>query len=248
MPCWRGVGRTWNDLGARNPLGAILTRGGVLPTWTLEEFLATGRADAARFMADLERLAPTTGRRRALDFGCGIGRIARALTDHFDEVVGVDAAASMIHRARQLNADCKRCTFVLNRASHLRSFPSATFDVVYSRLVLQHIRPSIVRRYVPELIRVLAPGGALMFQLPEFPPVAGSWWKKRMPRIAIEQWRRTKHRFMRVRSTACVEMFGIDRAEVEEMIHRAGGRLLAANADRSHGAEGSGFEYWVTSA
>ena len=39
----------------------------------------------------------------ALDFGCGAGRLSRALAAHFEHVVGVDVSASMIETARALN-------------------------------------------------------------------------------------------------------------------------------------------------
>jgi SAM-dependent methyltransferase len=243
---WRWHGKTWDVLGERNALNAILTRSAGQPVWSLDDFFATGEADALRFMADLDRIAPGAGRARALDFGCGVGRITRALATYFEAVVGVDVAASMIQRARALNPECSRCTFVLNRAPHLRRFESGSFDVIYSRLVLQHVRPALARRYIPEFIRILAPRGVLMFQLPEFPSVVGPGWKRRLPRSIVTAWRRTKYMLVRRRASACVEMFGIDREDVERIVDTAGGRLLAVQLDRSHGSGGAGFEYWVT--
>jgi ubiquinone/menaquinone biosynthesis C-methylase UbiE len=259
MPARRSIGWAWDRLGTDNAFGAILTRDGQVADWDPAEFLATGREDAARFVADLARIVPHAGRGRALDFGCGVGRIARALSEHFDHVTGVDAAPSMIERARTLNADRPRCTFTLNRAPHLRTFATGSFDVVYSRLVLQHIQPRIVRKYIPELIRVVAPGGALMFQLPEVQtvdsrkafedaPVIGGAWKRRLPRGVVVSWRRLKYLFIRKRSGPMIEMFGMTRAEVERLIAGAGGRLAVAAPDRSHGEQGRGFEYWVTRA
>ena len=37
-------------------------------------------------MLNADRLVPALERRRALDFGCGIGRLTCALADHFDEI------------------------------------------------------------------------------------------------------------------------------------------------------------------
>lgn len=259
MAMRKRLGWAWDRLGQENALGAILTRDGRVAEWDLAEFLATGNADVARFLDDLDRIAPGVRRGRALDFGCGVGRITRALATHFEEVVGVDVAPSMIERARALNTECAGCSFVLNRAPHLRAFRTGTFDVVYSRLVLQHIHPSVVRKYIPELIRVVAPGGVLMFQLPgvmavdsrrafENAPVLGSALKRRLPRPIVVLWRRLKYLFIRKRSGAHIEMFGMARGEVESLIAAAGGRLLAATPDYSHGESGTGFEYWVTPA
>src|SRR5256712_11958153 len=127
----------WNRLARCNPYGAILTGlTGELPEWSVEQFFETGKADAARFMADLERIAPAVPRGRLLDFGCGVGRVTRALADYYESVVGMDVAPTMIAQARLLNRSCTHCAFVVNRPRHLGQVRSGTFDVVYSRLVL----------------------------------------------------------------------------------------------------------------
>lgn len=258
MPIWRRFGWAWDQLARRNALGAILTRDGEVGDWNLSDFLATGRDDVARFVTDLSLLAPSAPRTRALDFGCGVGRITRALANHFEEVVGVDASPTMIRQASALHSECRQCTFVLNRAPELRRFATGTFAVVYSRLVLQHLRPALTRRYIPELVRVLAPGGALMFQLPEpmwvdpreafeQAPVLGNAFKRRLPRPLVVAYRRLKYRFIVPDPGPQIEMHGMRKDEVLGLIRSAGGRLLEARPDASHGYPTvAGFEYWVT--
>jgi SAM-dependent methyltransferase len=257
MPNWERFGHTWEQLGRKNALGAILTVDGKLADWNIGEFLATGRIDVGRFLPDLERLSPNTPRTRLLDFGCGVGRVTRVFAQYFDEVVGVDVAPSMIEWAQSLHADCDHCRFVLNRAPNLRIFDSNSFSVVYTRIVLQHIRPAIVEKYIAELIRVLQPGGVLMFQLPEVmsvdsrrmfeeAPVSGTGLKKSLPKPVVLAWRKVKYAFLTTSAGPHMEMFGINRPEVEAHIRAAGGRLLEAKPDNSHGLEGNGYEYWIT--
>jgi len=246
----------WNALGRKNPYGAILTgAAGELPEWNLDEFFATGRADAARFVAGLDRIAPATRRGRLLDFGCGVGRVSRALASHFQSVVGIDAAASMIAQARSLNASCPNCEFVVNRGEGLRVFDAGTFDVVYSRLVLQHIPPKLVRRFIPELVRVVASGGVLMFQLPdEFPderttflnaPVVGNGIKRGLPRLLVRTYRRLKFPFVKGPKRE-MAMFGLPHATVLALLRETDARVLAIEPDQSHGPEPPGYEYWLT--
>ena len=141
--------RDWERLGERNAYEVILTGDSESTRWDSDAFFATGRADVASFMRGLSEIAPDVVRGRALDFGCGVGRITRGLAAHFQSVTGVDVAPSMIARARSLNAHVENCEFVVNYEPHLEVFEAGTFDVVYSRLVLQHIPLRTIRRYIP---------------------------------------------------------------------------------------------------
>jgi SAM-dependent methyltransferase len=249
--------RDWNSLGRQNAYGAILTSGsGVLSAWDPDAFFATGQADVARFIADLSRIAPDVSRRRALDFGCGVGRITRSLSPHFESVVGVDVAPAMIAQARALNAAFPNCRFLLNRESHLGMFPQGSFDVVYSRLVLQHVPARLIDFYIRELIRVLAPGGVLMFQLPEHiepairqflkAPVAPGTLKQHAPLFLVRAYRLVKYLYFLSTSGPRMTMSGLPFEQVTELIRRSDGQLLATVADMSHGMPGvRGFEYWA---
>jgi SAM-dependent methyltransferase len=253
----RRLGLLWDRFGRRNPFGAILTGpSGELSEWDADAFFETGRRDAGRFMEALSRIAPYAPHRRALDFGCGVGRMTRYLAAHFESVVGVDVAPAMIERARALNAELRNCEFVVNREPQLSVFATGSFDVVCSRLVLQHIPPRLVRRYIPELIRVLSPGGALMFQLPVafsplgvmlHGPVLGGRVKQSLPGALVRAYRVIKYLCLRVMSGRRMRMSGIPFEEVSALIAQSGGRLLTAVPDGSHGIPTvAGFEYWVS--
>ena len=131
--------RDWDELGRVDPLWAILTspeqRCG---KWDLREFFACGASEIGHVMQQATRLGFPRYRHAALDFGCGVGRLTRALAEHFDRCVGVDIADSMISHAREWHRDWPTCHFVLNTAGDLRSFEDKSFDLVYSNIVLQH--------------------------------------------------------------------------------------------------------------
>ena len=159
----------WEALGRVDPLWAVLTspsrRHG---RWNTADFFATGVRDVDALMKTAAALGLPQRRDDALDFGCGVGRLTRALAGHFERCVGVDISAPMLAQAEELNRDCDRCRFVLNAAEDLRAFESASFDLVYTKYVLQHLPGrALVRSYLGELLRVLRPGGLLVFQLPE---------------------------------------------------------------------------------
>ncbi len=159
--------RSWDRLGKIDPLWAILTQPGKDGNrWGVREFFRTGQQHVAEHLAHLTRLGIHVAHGRCLDFGCGVGRVTQALCDHFEECHGVDIAPSMIEWARRFNRHGNRCQYHINDAPDLRLFPDASFDLVISLLVLQHIEPVHAKRYIREFVRVVKPGGAIVFQVP----------------------------------------------------------------------------------
>lgn len=159
--------RHWDAFGRQDPMWAILTdpaRKG--RRWTAAEFFATGAEEIGAFMVEATALGLPRHRRRALDFGCGLGRLTQALAVHADSVVGLDVAPSMIEQARVFNQHGPRVEYHLQAAPPFAGVADRTVDLVYTGRVLQHIAPEYSRRYITELARVLAPGGFLSFDVP----------------------------------------------------------------------------------
>ena len=62
---------------------------------TTAEFFASGQREIEGILAGLDGQGiRSEARHRALDFGCGLGRLTRALADSFDEVVGIERSES----------------------------------------------------------------------------------------------------------------------------------------------------------
>lgn len=137
-----------------------------------EEFFATGR-DLARGLArELDRLPPSSPRaRRALEIGCGLGRLMLPLAPLFGEIHGVDVSEEMVRRARENLARIPHAHVHLTGGADLAAFADESFDFVYSYAVFQHI-PSrdVVFAYLHEARRVLKPDGIFRFQLNGLPP------------------------------------------------------------------------------
>jgi SAM-dependent methyltransferase len=135
--------------------------------WDADAFYAGGRREIDAMMRRAAELGRPARHATALDFGCGVGRLTRALGAHFDEVLGIDISEAMIGNARRLNAGHPHCSFALNVAADLGSLSDESFDLVHTRIVLQH-QPSraAIERYLSELLRVLRTDGLLVFQLP----------------------------------------------------------------------------------
>jgi len=159
--------RDWNHLGRVDPLWAIFTRRDKrLGRWDLDEFFLTGAQDVGQVMEVSTALGYPRRRDKALDFGCGVGRLTRALASHFGHCCGLDISDSMITRAQELNRSVQNCSFVLNDRDDLQLFADDSFDMIYTKWVLQHLpNADHIISYIRELVRLLRPDGLLVFQV-----------------------------------------------------------------------------------
>ena len=156
-----------------------------------DEFFATG-ADVMRALAsELKRLP---ARRRALEIGCGPGRLMRPMSRYFDEVHGVDVSDEMIALARERLKDVSNAHPRCAGGSDLAGFADEWFDFVYSYAVFQHI-PSrdVVFHYLREARRVLRPGGVLKCQINGLPQTAArytTWDGVRISGVEVKEFAR----------------------------------------------------------
>ena len=215
---------TWRALGTHDPLWAILSRpdkrGG---RWNAEEFFAAGEKEIAATEAFFQRLGRPRDHRLALDFGCGVGRLSRALATRYAEVVGVDISPSMLEQARVLNAHLTNVRFIENATPRL-PFAEASVDLVYSVITLHHMPRALQRAYVGEFLRVLAPLGLAAFQ------IAGGYsgdWRgvlyRMLPNRVLAPLRRRVHA-----TGAVAEMHTFEESEVTAIAAAASRSILYA--------------------
>jgi SAM-dependent methyltransferase len=120
-------------------------------------------------------LAKTRGRRRALDLGCGPGKIARVLAEHFETVVALDPSAPMIAAGRAADAgDHANIAWVQARAEDYES--DAGFDLVTAGSSIHWMDPAVLfpklARWTP-ILAVLSE--TALFPDPA-PPCGGDAW------------------------------------------------------------------------
>lgn len=215
--------RNWDGLAQADPLWAICTDPEKRDNqWTREEFFATGRKEieavlgyAAGIGIHIDKAAPV------LDFGCGVGRLTRALGRYFPECVGVDISPEMVTLARELNRDLPKCRFQLNEDVQLKSLPDNYFGFIYTSLVLQHIVRPCSHEYIAELIRVLRAGGILIFQVPE------RLHAKSLTRLRTRLALRSRVQSILGRPKPCaMEMHCIRESVVRKLVVQNGAQLL----------------------
>lgn len=186
----------WDTAAQRDAMGHILTNG---RAWNTDDFYAHGRAELDACLARLDQRRLRGKRRvRALDFGCGMGRVTQALADHYEIVDGVDASQTMIELATAHNRWPNRVHYSVS-GERLR-FPDGMFDLVYTMIVLQHMPQRFAHAYIRDFVRILHSDGIAVFEIPDGPDVP--------------------------HQTACLSMYGTPRAQVEQIVADAGGLVV----------------------
>ena len=225
------VRKTYEKLGESDPLYAVLSfreaRGN---KWDPDAFFERGRKEIETTIRQLGELGLEPANGRALDFGCGVGRLTQALCEHFDEVTGVDISSSMVAAAERYNRHSGRCHYLVNTSDDLAQLDDATFDFIYSNIALQHSPPDAARRYIAEFFRLLKPGGIARFQMPSGPRHDPGTWSEKLYALRRGPLRRL---WKRLRGKAPVEIHYLNRGVVEEIIARSGGRLVDVRVDGS---------------
>jgi SAM-dependent methyltransferase len=159
--------RDWDELAELDPFWAVLSEPEFTGGGSLDDFFSSGAGEVSGALDVARELGRPRRFGSALDFGCGVGRLTRALASRFDRCVGIDVSSKMLDVARRLNADVTNLEFVLNSRADLGMFESGSFDLVYSSIVLQHLRSETeIEGFVAELVRVTATDGITVFQVP----------------------------------------------------------------------------------
>jgi len=234
--------RTWDTLGATDPLWAILTHEDKKGRrWAADEFFATGVREIKTLMTELRAQGRAFGGRAALDFGCGVGRLTQPLTEYFDEVVGVDLSPAMVRLAQAHNRAPDRCRYIVNAAANLGTFQTGSFDLVLSYLTLQHMPPRYSARYLREFVRVARTGGTICVQLPASPTIRSAtvrvpfWHAKNSVRALLAR--------LGIGQGAKMGMYGLDRGIVCDVLRDAGARLESVTSADQFTPGWTGYRY-----
>ncbi len=213
----RGVRDTdadWRELGATQPYFGVLSHADFLSENitppAIEAFYATGQACITEVVGSLERTMGSTPAGRALDFGCGVGRLAEAMCAYADPVTGYDISPGMLALARQRGG----------AATYVGELPDGPFDWINSFIVFQHIPPARGFAILKDLMTRLAPRGVISLQFTvwrearlEPPSLAG--WKGPIRAIRRRLW-------LANRPKGDIRMYDYDLSQVVRVLNRAG--------------------------
>lgn len=160
----RTTDAAWEYYGRTDPYYGVLTadefRTANLTADAKRAFFASGERYIDTLLATVRQgLQPNFRPERALDFGCGVGRLVVPLATRSASVVGVDISPSMLVEARKNVVERGLTNVELLQSDDTLSRVTGTFDFVHSLITFQHIPPKRGVRIFERLVKALRPDG-----------------------------------------------------------------------------------------
>jgi 2-polyprenyl-3-methyl-5-hydroxy-6-metoxy-1,4-benzoquinol methylase len=226
----RDTDADWRELGRSDPYWAVISSDEYhsenLTPARVEEFYLSGIASMADIVRRIELATGARPSGRALDFGCGAGRLAEAMAAYVESVTGYDISPGMLELARSNGG----------RATYVEVLPDGPFDWINSYIVFQHIPPERGLGLMRELAVRLAPGGVVSLQVTIWredrhkPPPLTGWRKWLAPLVAQVRNARLPR--------GTILMHDYDLSAVVEIFNRAGVEDLTLSATDHGGHHG----------
>lgn len=114
------------------------------------------------YLPDVEAAVLRCGGRPVMDIGCGRGEWLGLLKDAGIEAFGVDSNAVQMDGARQRGLDVR----LGDAISVMAEAEDASLSVITAHHLIEHLPFDVVAWITREAMRVLAPGGLLLFETP----------------------------------------------------------------------------------
>jgi ubiquinone/menaquinone biosynthesis C-methylase UbiE len=233
----------WEALGAGDPYWAVLAAPRKKDDgWDKEEFFHTGTDEVNGLLQRLSYLGIKITSGLALDYGCGVGRLSRALAQSFQRVVGVDFSAAMLAEAQSANAAYPNIQFLHNNGNSLSAIAGNSVDLVYSVITLQHVPRTDQRALIMEFCRVLRPEGVLVFQTLSRPSIRTlkGWLHLVLSNGVLNIGRKIRHGSGRV-----MELYTIKKQQVLQLLTAGGMSVLEVERYDAAGKAFIGYRYYA---
>ena len=228
----RDTDADWRELGRSNPYWAVLSSPDFLSENItpegIEHFYRSGPEHIVPIAEELKALTGGYPSGRALDFGCGVGRLAEAMTAYASEVTGLDVSPGMLEIARARGS----------KVTYVDTLPAGPFDWINSFIVFQHIPPERGEAIIADLLSRLADGGMVSLQLTVWRDAAKHWPPPAEGGLKGFLHARRHRRWLQSLPVGHIHMYDYDLSRIVRLLNLAGVetmRLVSTNHDGHHG-------------
>ena len=229
--------RNWNNLAEEDPLWAILSDSSKKgKKWKIEDFFESGKKEITGLFNWLNKNRININFGKALDFGCGVGRLSNSLASMFSQVYGVDISSKMIELAKSYSYYPKnKLCFLVNKIDDSNIFPDHFFDFIYTDITLQHIEQNFALKYINSFLKKIKVNGIVIFQVESF--------KKNIFGIGKDLLKLVPNPLMNLSRKNRINMHYIDVQEVNELILKNNSEVLLTNKKEIKTIYGIIFNY-----
>jgi SAM-dependent methyltransferase len=153
----------WDRLATQNAVSAVCWR------HTEEQLDESGKVQASLLLRVLSHVC-WANKAKVLDFGAGVGRLAKYIAPQVASYVLADVSPVMLVKAQERLEGIENCCFVeLSGYDLLSAFPEeerGTFDFCLSDMVFPHLDRELPVKFLEEIRLLLKPHGRCWFQVP----------------------------------------------------------------------------------
>lgn len=188
MPGVENTDQDWSEFGKTDPYYAVLTSDSFhrdrLTDENLALFYQYGQTEVDQALATIRRhFDPHFSPARALDFGCGVGRLSIPLARIAGSVTGLDVSEAMLAEARARCAQVGLENIEFYKSDDRLSALNGKYDFILSSLVFQHIPPARGEQIFRRLLSFLGEGGVcsvqFLYHRPRRRLYQGYYWLRR---------------------------------------------------------------------
>jgi 2-polyprenyl-3-methyl-5-hydroxy-6-metoxy-1,4-benzoquinol methylase len=156
--------KDWEQVGRTDPYFGVVTHDKFRCSNLTEEnkgiFFRSGHDEVNSIVENVKHMIDSEFTiKKALDFGCGVGRLLIPLSDLAETATGIDVSESMLNEAKK---NCKAQSInnvILAKSDDTLSCLNGKYDFIYSFVVFQHIPVPRGERIFKNLIDHLEDGG-----------------------------------------------------------------------------------------
>lgn len=140
------IKKKWEKFGRENPYYAVVTLDKFdnqkMNDEVRDEFFKTGYEYIERIWSEIEiNFESDFAPEKALDFGCGVGRLVFPIAERAKNVVGIDISEKMLETAEANAGDLNFENVEFFQTGDFFEKNTERFDLIHSTIVFQHIKP-----------------------------------------------------------------------------------------------------------
>jgi len=156
----------WNAESFEEAKMLILSANGETPT--TEYFNSSGKLDSEY----LESFVNQDD--QILDYGCGVGRVAKFMSKNVKNLYAVDVSKEMITFAKEFCKECKNIEYLKTKGTTIE-LNDNSIDFIYTLLTLQHVEKEDAYLIIKEMNRILKNNKKIYATFPDF--TSETYWK-----------------------------------------------------------------------